>query len=117
MATIKQLPKVNFRLGVYEASKVTSSVRKILLEDLADALAPIVHAGSIEQVAAVNVAVETWPLRIMHEYAREAIRARDAMACVDSTATGIMRPDGVYFESALGRFVYRQGRLEPLKGG
>lgn len=104
------LPEVDFRLGVSEAIKITPTREKILIEDLADILVPIVRSGTIDQVDSVVIYVGI-ALDIMKGYAREAIRARDAMALVDSAAVGIMRFDGVYFDSTRGRYVYRDGAL------
>lgn len=114
---LRQLPQVNFRWCVYEAGKVTAPRAKILLEDLMDALQPIVESGSVEQINDVHAPVGAWALEIMRRGAREAILARDAMARVDPAAEGIMRDGGIYFGSIHGHFVYRAGKLEPLKGG
>jgi len=105
------MPVVDFRLGVAEAIKTVAIRDKILVEDLADILAPIVHTGTIDQVDSVVLCVGTYALNIVKSYAREAIRARDAIAIIDPGAVGIMRPGGVYFETSRGRYVYRDGGL------
>lgn len=119
---------VNFRLAVYEASQLVANIHKILLEDVYEALEKIVSTGNAKQVGEVFAPVGHDALNVMHKRAIEAICARDAMAVIDPAAKGIMREAdskswgimreaAVYFESSLGEFVYRAGRLEPVKGG
>jgi hypothetical protein len=87
---------------------------KILVEDDMDILNKIVQHGIESDIPLARMYVRGPALAAMQKYAEIAIRARDAMTVIDQEATGVVRDDGVYFESAYGTFVYRHGQLEQL---